>query len=295
MSMLTMRRMIARRKTAIVKGAASTVLFTTAAFVVASTNGHPADAVVRPAALALTSPVVASSRPTLNYLSNTPLARPAAAPIATAATAAASNAKPSWELANISNPRVDKWVAKFTTSLKNDFGAAMRRGREYSMMISRKLDARDMPQELIYLPMIESEFKPTARSRVSAVGLWQFMASTARHFGLTVAHRADDRTNPSKSTDAALAYLSQLHDRFGSWYLAAAAYNAGPGTVSRALRKVTGRTSGTDADFYRIAPKLPAETRDYVPKLVAAARVGKAAGDLAGAHLRPSRTSTLTH
>ena len=147
-----------------------------------------------------------------------------------------------------------------------------------------------MPQELIYLPMIESEFKTTARSRVAAVGLWQFMAGTARHLGLSVKHRDDERTNPSKSTDAALTYLSELHDQFGSWYLAAAAYNAGPGNVTRALRKVTGRTSGTDSDFYRISPKLPAETRDYVPKLVAAARVGKATGDLAGAHRRVSRT-----
>jgi membrane-bound lytic murein transglycosylase D len=87
----------------------------------------------------------------------------------------------------------------------------------------------------------------------------------------------DERKNPTKSTDAALTYLSQLYDRFGSWYLAAAAYNSGPGTVSRALKKVTGRTKGTDADFYRILPNLPRETRDYVPKLVAAARVGKMA------------------
>jgi membrane-bound lytic murein transglycosylase D len=171
----------------------------------------------------------------------------------------------------------------------------MARGSEYATMISRKLDARGMPQELIYLPMIESEFKPTARSRVSAVGLWQFMAGTARHLGLTVGHRADERTNPSKSTDAALTYLSQLHDQFGSWYLAAAAYNAGPGTVSRALRNITGRTSGTDADFYRISPNLPAETRDYVPKLIAAARVGKATGDLAGAHRKSVNRATLTH
>jgi membrane-bound lytic murein transglycosylase D len=137
-----------------------------------------------------------------------------------------------------------------------------------------------MPKEFFYLAMIESEFKPAARSRVSAVGLWQFMASTARRFGLTGAGHSDDRTNPPKATDAALAYLAQLHDQFGSWYLAAAAYNAGPGTVASALRRVTGRSSGVDADFYRIASALPAETRDYVPKLVAAARVGKASGHL---------------
>ena len=85
----------------------------------------------------------------------------------------------------------------------------------------------------------------------------------------------DDRTNPAKETDAALTYLAQLHDRFKSWYLAAASYNAGPGTVANALRLVTGGRSGSDRDFYRIAAHLPAETRDYVPKLIAAARVGK--------------------
>ena len=74
--------------------------------------------------------------------------------------------------------------------------------------------------------------------------------------------------------EAALAYLGQLHDRFGSWYLAAAAYNSGQGTVSKTLRRVTGKTKGTDADFFRILPVLPRETQDYVPKLIASARVG---------------------
>jgi membrane-bound lytic murein transglycosylase D len=93
-----------------------------------------------------------------------------------------------------------------------------------------------------------------------------------------VGSHADERTNPAKATDAALAYLDELHDQFGSWYLAAAAYNAGPGTVARALQRVTNRRTGTDADFYRIAPRLPRETRDYVPKLIAAARIGKQPG-----------------
>jgi membrane-bound lytic murein transglycosylase D len=84
----------------------------------------------------------------------------------------------------------------------------------------------------------------------------------------------DERKDPAKATDAALTYLSSLHDRFGSWYLAAAAYNSGEGTVSRALRKVTGKTQGTDADFFRILSSLPRETQDYVPKLIASARVG---------------------
>lgn len=175
----------------------------------------------------------------------------------------------------IANPRMDKWVARFTGTLKGEITAALSRGRAYTDMISQKLAARRMPHELVYLAMIESEFKPEARSRASAVGLWQFMAGTARRFGLNVGRGVDDRTNPSKETDAALTYLAQLHDRFRSWYLAAAAYNAGPGAVSRALRRATGQATGSDADFYRIASALPAETRDYVPRWIAAARVAE--------------------
>jgi membrane-bound lytic murein transglycosylase D len=189
--------------------------------------------------------------------------------------ASAPSTGASRQLADISNPRVDKWVHRFSTSLKDEIGSALKRGGAYQQMIGDKLAARGMPRELVYLAMIESEFKPRARSRTAAVGLWQFMAGTARQFGLTIHRHVDERTNPSKETDAALTYLSQLHDRFGSWYLAAAAYNAGPGAVSSALHRVLGRSSGTDADFYKISSHLPAETRDYVPKIIAAARIAK--------------------
>ena len=136
------------------------------------------------------------------------------------------------------------------------------------------MTTRGLPQDLIYLAMIESGFNPKARSPVRASGLWQFMAATAHRFGLKVNGRVDERNNPERATEAALAYLTYLHAKFGSWYLAAAAYNSGEGTVSKAMKRVTGRTKGTDADFYRIAPRLPRETRDYVPKLIAAARIG---------------------
>jgi membrane-bound lytic murein transglycosylase D len=175
---------------------------------------------------------------------------------------------------DVQHARVDQWVERLTTSLRGDFAQSLQRMDRYEQMILAKLDARQMPHELVYLAMIESNFNPTARSRVSAVGLWQFMSGTARQFGLRVGRKTDERKNPAKSTDAALAYLSQLHDRFGSWYLAAAAYNSGQGTVSKALMKVTGKTTGTDEDFFRIMPALPKETQDYVPKLIATARVG---------------------
>jgi len=175
---------------------------------------------------------------------------------------------------SLQHPRIEKWVERLTTTLKRDFATSMTRMDKYSDMITAKLDAKQMPRELIYLAMIESNFNPNARSRVGAVGLWQFMSATARQMGLTVKGRTDERKNPADATDAALTYLSQLHDRFGSWYLAAAAYNSGAGTVSKALRKVTGKSQGTDEDFFRILSSLPRETQDYVPKLIASARVG---------------------
>jgi membrane-bound lytic murein transglycosylase D len=175
---------------------------------------------------------------------------------------------------HMNHPKIDQWVNRLTTSLKGDFRQSLDRMSKYATMINTKLDARQMPRELAYVALIESNFNPTARSRVSAVGLWQFMGATARQFGLTVRRGVDERKNPARSTDAALSYLSQLHDRFGSWYLAAAAYNSGAGTVSKALRRVTGQTRGTDADFFRILKALPRETQEYVPKLIASARVG---------------------
>lgn len=188
-----------------------------------------------------------------------------------------SSATPA-SLAKIENPRVDSWIHRFTTDLRSSFATQLDRMASYSDMIVGKLDDRGMPRDLIYLAMIESGFDPTAHSPAHAKGMWQFMSPTARRFGLQVGRHVDQRTDPVKSTDAALTYLAQLKNRFGSWYLAAAAYNSGEGTVRNALRKVTGRTTGTDADFYRIAPKLPKETRDYVPKLVAAARIGRDPG-----------------
>jgi membrane-bound lytic murein transglycosylase D len=174
----------------------------------------------------------------------------------------------------MSHSRIDQWVQRLTTSLKGDFAQSLTRMDRYAKMINAKLDAKQMPRELIYLAMIESNFNPTARSKVGAVGLWQFMGATARQFGLTVRGKTDERKDAAQATDAALTYLSNLHTQFGSWYLAAAAYNSGAGTVSKALMKVTGKAQGTDKDFFRILPSLPRETQDYVPKLIASARVG---------------------
>lgn len=189
----------------------------------------------------------------------------------------ADTSSPGWDLANIDNDRVDTWVTKFTTSrtLKPQFAIWLDRKTKYEPMISAKLTERDMPQDLIYLAMIESGFNPTAKSPKAAGGLWQFISETGQRYGLTVNKKVDERNHPDKATDAALSYLSDLHDRFGSWYLAAAAYNTGENRVGRLMRQVTGQEKGTDADYYRISSLLPKETREYVPMMIAAARIGK--------------------
>jgi membrane-bound lytic murein transglycosylase D len=180
-----------------------------------------------------------------------------------------------WDLPNLDHQRVDSWVGRFTSDLKRSFATYLERMDKYETMISSKLAQRGMPQDLIYLAMIESGFNPKAKSPAAASGLWQFIGETGRRYGLTVTRRVDERNDPAKATDAALSYLADLYERFGSWYLAAAAYNTGEGRVSRIMRQVTGSERGTDADYYRIANRLPQETRDYVPKLIAAARIAK--------------------
>jgi hypothetical protein len=193
----------------------------------------------------------------------------------------------------INHPRVDFWVNRLSTTMASSFKTSLRRMEKYADMIGGKLENKSMPKDLIYLALIESEFNPNAKSPVKAVGMWQFMKGTAKQYGLAVGKKVDERKNPTRSTDAALTYLSSLHDRLGSWYLAAAAYNSGEGTVLKALKKVTGKTTGTDADFFRIMPVLPKETQDYVPKLIAAARIGNDPakyGFTTGAPASPART-----
>lgn len=213
-----------------------------------------------------------------SYVQETPLAQAVVARVPTTVSLAAESAMASSAIATnkldngMSHGLIDKWVDKLTTGV--GFKQSLERMAKYAHMINTKLDAKEMPRDLIYLALIESNFNPNAKSPVKAVGMWQFMSPTARQFGLQVRGKVDERKNPVRSTDAALEYLEQLHDRFGSWYLAAAAYNSGQGTVSRALKRVTGKTTGTDEDFFRILNVLPKETQDYVPKLIAASRIG---------------------
>lgn len=136
------------------------------------------------------------------------------------------------------------------------------RGRAYYGYIVDRLLAEGLPVELVYLPIVESAYNPRARSRAGAVGLWQFIASTARKFGLRVDWWVDERLDPYRSTDAALRYLKTLYDEFGRWDLAIAAYNVGEGKIRWALQ----RTGGTT--FWDIDHRLPRETRMYVPLFI---------------------------
>ena len=168
------------------------------------------------------------------------------------------------------NPRVERWMNAFQTTRREEFDVLLLRREIYSDMIREKLAERGMPRELMYIPMIESGLSPFAVSRVSAVGLWQFMSPTALQYGLRVDEYVDERRDPVRATDAALDYLAWLYDRFdGSWYLAAAAYNAGPGRVERILNLHADGRKGDEAIYWEILEYLPRETREYVPKMVA--------------------------
>ena len=114
-----------------------------------------------------------------------------------------------------------------------------------------------------------------AASRQKAIGIWQLTPATARLYGLKVNKKIDERTKVEKETDAALDLLEHLHQRFGCWYLAAAAYDAGENRIARLMKKRFGREKGRDRDYYRIWDDLPGETRDYVPAIIALKRIGK--------------------
>lgn len=175
------------------------------------------------------------------------------------------------------NDRVHRWVDRFRNEQRLAFQRLLDRQGAYDELIRKRLRARGMPEELLYLAMMESGLSNRAVSHASAVGLWQFMGPTAQQYGLRVDEWVDERQDPVRATDAALEYLAWLHERYGSWYLAAAAYNAGPGTVDRVLaRHADGRTGDEDL-YWEVLDHLPRETRDYVPRLVAATLLAEGA------------------
>jgi membrane-bound lytic murein transglycosylase D len=178
-----------------------------------------------------------------------------------------------------SHHRVQWYLDFFLGRGRERMGIWLNRMQRYEPMVRERLAREGLPGDLVYLALIESGFSNTATSRAKAVGMWQFMKGTAKYYDLRVDSWVDERRDPFLATDAAARHLRDLNTRFGSLYLAAAAYNAGSGRVSRGLRRLRHEDSDqtSDAAFFRLYDTrlLRRETKDYVPKLIAAAVIAK--------------------
>ncbi|WP_271405626.1 lytic transglycosylase domain-containing protein [Tenacibaculum soleae] len=162
------------------------------------------------------------------------------------------------------NPALEKVINSYLKYRKKYYPALMAKAQYYFPMFEQYLDQFDVPLEMKYLAIVESALRPAAKSRVGATGLWQFMYGTGIQFDLKVNSYVDERQNPVKATIAACKYLSQLYKIFGDWDLALAAYNSGPGNVSKAIKR-----SGGYRNYWNIRPFLPRETASYVPAFYA--------------------------
>ncbi len=179
--------------------------------------------------------------------------------------------EPLYDFPVVVNRQVEMYLDLFQGKQRKYFGRWLARSGRYSDLILNELEASGIPKDLLYLAMIESGFNQRAYSKAKAVGLWQFMSGTGRDYGLSISRYVDERRDAEKSTKAAAAYLKCLYDEFGDWYLAVAAYNGGPGTLRKAIKKTKSR------DFWKIAQSrsLRLETKRYVPKLIAAIMIAK--------------------
>jgi membrane-bound lytic murein transglycosylase D len=190
--------------------------------------------------------------------------------------------EPTWDIdvrSYETHRRVEFYVNAFTGSARERFISRLERGSRYEPMIREKLHAANIPEDMYYLALVESGFDQHAYSKAAAVGMWQFMTGTARGTGLRVDWWVDERRDPIRSTDAAVKFLGWLRDQFGSLYLAAAAYNGGPGRVSRGLSRLGDDLDNGSRDdaFFALAEHdyLRGETKNYVPQLIAAALIAK--------------------
>ena len=162
------------------------------------------------------------------------------------------------------NSVVENTVKSFLKHRKTGMGKMMTLSEYYFPLFESNLAKYNIPLEIKYLAIVESALNPQAKSRVGASGLWQFMYGTGKQFNLEVNSYVDERFDPVKATDAACQYLSELHAIFGDWNLVLAAYNAGPGNVSKAIRR-----SGGKQNYWEIRRFLPRETANYVPAFIA--------------------------
>lgn len=163
------------------------------------------------------------------------------------------------------NEIVRKFIDMYATRLRDQVAFMLSACNFYMPIFEKALDAYDLPLELKYLPIIESALNPSAVSRTGAAGLWQFMLQTGKLYGLESNSLVDERRDPIKATWAAARYLKDLYDIYNDWNLVIAAYNCGPGTINKVIRRAGGKT-----DYWVIYNYLPRETRGYVPAFIAA-------------------------
>lgn len=166
---------------------------------------------------------------------------------------------------------IEKQITFFSRKSPYGFKKWLENASKYQFLMRRILMENELPDDLIFLPLIESGYNLNAYSRSHAVGPWQFMRSTARKFGLTINYWVDERRDPLKSTYAASKYLKSLYERFGSWDLALAAYNAGEGKIGRAIRQTRSK------NFWKISktPYIKRETKKFVPRFLAAREIAR--------------------
>ncbi len=162
------------------------------------------------------------------------------------------------------SPALENIIKRYLSSRKKSLQRLMNLSNYYFPMFEQELDKHNIPLELKYLAIVESALNPRARSRVGATGLWQFMYPTGKMYGMEVTSYVDERSDPLRATESAAKYLSLLHSMFNDWDLALASYNAGPGNVSRAIRRSNGETN-----YWLIRDNLPRETAGYIPAFLA--------------------------
>ena len=158
------------------------------------------------------------------------------------------------------NQDLERLIKTYLKTRRNSLSNLMAKAKYYFPLFEEKLDKYDVPLEMKYLAIVESALRPKARSRVGATGLWQFMYQTGKQYGLGVSSYVDERQDPVLATEAACKYLADLYNIFDDWDLALAAYNSGPGNVSKAIRR-----SGGNKNYWNIRHFLPRETASYVP------------------------------
>jgi membrane-bound lytic murein transglycosylase D len=168
------------------------------------------------------------------------------------------------------NPSVQKWIHYFSQKDAPRFQRFLDQGHTYRDTVEALLEKNQLPRQLYYLAMIESGYSNHATSSAKAAGVWQFIPATARRYGLQINSQIDERRNPIRSTEAAILYLKDLYNVFGSWHLALAAYNAGEYRIMGAVIR------GKSRDFWTLVKNrvLPLETANYIPKFLAAIKIG---------------------